>query len=462
LSNFALQLYELSAKGNLTVSSMSVKPKIAGQLEVAEFNPKALMKSLGLEAPVTSNDAALTRLKAGMKFTCSTDSAAMQNLVVAFDESVFEGNLGITGFSRPKLDFDFQVDQLNLDDYLPPSDAAPDTATSAAAASGPVASEADLAVETFRGFTGGGDFRIGKLVVAGLTATDVTMKMGSDGRSVRFAPVNAGFYGGKEEGDVTIDASGKRPLLAANLAWHGVQAEPLLNDLAGSARLRGTGDFFLKINSDLTNSQTVMRSLSGDVGMNIRDGEIVGIDVVDTIDTVKSLLGKQSEMVSESSNDQTTEFAELTMSGVIDQGVMSSDDLLLKSPLLSATGEGTFNLVDETVDYILKPVLAGELAGQNIAELKGVPIPVRLTGNLYEPDIKVDIVAALAASQKERINQKKDELINKFLGGDSNAEDTGQESGSGEKTDPGKALLQGLLGVKKKPEKDEDGGGGID
>jgi len=457
LSGFAFKLHDLSVTGDLTVTALSKAPQFAGRLEVAEFNPRSLLKTLGMEAPVTASGKALTRLKADMKFSGTSDSANMQDLVVAFDDSTFEGNLKITKFSFPKLAFDFQVDQLNLDDYLPPADAAANTAT----AQGPGNVETNLSAETFRGFTGGGDFRIGRLVVAGLTLTDVNMKMSSDGKSVRLDPVNAGFYGGRQRGDITIDASGKRPLLAANLGWNGVQAEQLLTDLAGSARLRGKGDFHLRIHTDLTNSQTTMQDLSGDVGMNIRDGEIVGIDVVDTISAVTSLLGKQQEMVTESSDDQATKFAEMTMSGVIDQGVMRSDDLLLKSPLLSATGKGEFNLVNDTIDYVLKPVIKGEALGQDIAELKDVPIPVRLTGNLYEPKIKVDLVAALAASQKDRINQKKDELINKLLGGDENVEGADKEGGSGEKADPAKALLKGLLGVKKEPEKDKDGGGGI-
>lgn len=458
LSGFEFGLYDLSVTGDLTVSSLSKGAQYAGQLKVAEFNPKSLLKSMGIETPVTSNDQALTRLEADMKFNGSSDSANLQDLVVVFDESTFKGGLEVSKFTHPKLAFDLQVDQLDFDDYLPPTDGTANALTTDGAGN----AEADLSAETFRGFTGGGDFRVGKLAVAGLTATNVNMKMNSDGKSVRLAPVNADLYGGKQEGDITIDAGGKRPLLAANLGWSGVQVEELLTDLAGKGRLRGTGDVSLKIQTDLTNSQTTMQDLSGNIAMNIRNGEIIGIDVVDTIGAVKSLLGKQQEMVTESSNDQSTEFAELTMSGVIDHGIVSSDDLLLKSPLLSATGEGKFNLVDETVDYVLKPVLKGQLAGQNVAELTGVPVPIRLTGNLYEPRIRIDIVAALAESQKERINQKKDELINKFLGGEENAGEGSPESGPADKPDPAKALLKGILGAKKEPEKDEDGGGGTE
>lgn len=451
LSDFALRLYDLAVNGDLTVSSLTNDMRFTGQLDVAEFNPKSFMKDLGLEAPSTMDEKALTRMRAEMKFTGSSDSADMQNLTVRFDESTFNGNLKVVNFDLPNLVFDFQVDHIDLDDYSRPD----------GSGSGSGTGDSDLSADVFRGFTGGGNFRIGRMVVAGLTATDVSIKMSADGNSVLFSPINAKFYGGQHEGDIKIDGSGGRPRLTASHGLTGVQAEGLLNDLTGSARLKGTGDFFLQISTDLTNSSTVFEALSGDIGMSILNGAIVGIDVADTIAAVKAVLGKQDEMVSESGQDQKTEFAELTMSGVFDRGILSSDDLFMQSPLLRATGEGTINLVTESIDYTLKPVLLGD-PGLNLGELSGKPIPVRLSGNLYEPDIRVDIVAALAGSQKEKLNRKADELIGKLIGGDDDSGADNEEGDSGEKSDAAATLLKGLLGGKKDSGKKKDDGGGVD
>jgi len=453
LSDFTLDLYDFAVSGDLSVSSLTTEPKFAGQLGVAAFNPKKLMQDLGMEVPLTANDKALTSLQADMKFAGSADSADMQNLSVSFDESTFKGNLKIVNFDYPNLAFDFEIDRLNLDDYMLPEESA------GGAVAGSGTDEPDLSVEAFKGFTGGGDFRIGELIVAGLTATDVSMKMDSDGNSVRFSPINARFYGGQHEGDIRIDASGTRPLLSANHGVSAIQVEALLNDLAGTARLQGTGDFFLQINTDLTNSSTVLGALAGDIGMSVLNGAIVGIDVVETIGAVKALLGKQSELVGESGQDQKTEFAELTMSGVFDKGILTSDDLLMQSPLLRATGKGKINLVNESIDYVLKPTILGEAAGQDLGELSGVPIPVKLTGNMYEPEIRVDIVAALANSQKEKINQKADELIGGFLGGKKDSDSGDTEGKPDEKADAAKSLLKGFLGGKKDPDDEKDGGG---
>ncbi len=447
LSDFVLRLYDLTVTGELTVSSVSSNPSFAGLLKVAQFNPKLFMRDLGLDVPSTTNDKALTSLQADMNFSGSSDGANMQNLTARFDQSTFKGDLKVFDFENPNLAFDFQIDRLNLDDYAPKDNPA--------GGSGSAVEESDLSVEVFRGFTGGGNLRISELVVMGLTTTDVSMKMSSDGNSVSFVPIISNFYGGQHEGDIRIDASGTRPLLTANHGLTAVQAEDLLKDLTGSARLQGTGDFFMQISTDLSNSRSVFQALSGDIGMSILNGAIVGIDVTKTIATVKAALGKQSEVTGESGQDQKTEFAELTMSGVFNRGILSSDDLLMQSPALRATGEGSFNLVEDSIDYTLKPVLAGDL-GESLGELSGVPIPVRLTGNLYEPDIKVDIVAALAGSQKEMINQKANEFIGELIGGEEGSGD------DGEKADTASTLLKGLLGGKKDTDKKKDDDGGSD
>ena len=451
LSDFVLQLYEVMVTGDLTVSSIRANQKFTGQLKVAEFNPKSFMSSLGMEVPSTKNSEALTRMRADMRFAGSLDSADMQNLIVNFDESIFRGNLKIVNFDNPNLAFDFLIDRLNLDDYQ----------SVLRSTSGSGAKESDLSADTFRGFTGGGDFKISKLVAGGMTATDVRLKMSSNGNSVRFSPIVANFYGGKHEGDIKIDASGSRPLLTASHGLTSVQTEDLLNDLTGAARLQGTGDFFLEIKTDLTNSSSMVEALSGDIGMSVLNGAIVGIDVAETIGAVKTALGKQSELVSESGKDQKTEFAELTMSGVFNRGVLSSDDFLMQSPLLMATGEGDFNLVKESIDYVLKPILLGDL-GDSLGELSGVPIPVKLSGNLYDPKIRVDLVAALAESQKEMINQKADEYIGKLLGGKEDSDTDSTEGSNTEGKDAASSLLKGLLGGKKKSDKEKDGDGGAE
>lgn len=455
LSNFTFQLHDMVVGGELNVTSLSGEPKFSGGLRLEEFNPRSLMTALGVQAPPTANDEALTSLQAEMDFSGSSNSANMQNLSLKFDQSAFKGHMKVNNFTQPRLAFDFEIDSLNLDNYLAGAEVE--------------AEESDLTVDLFRGFTGGGDLRIGELLVAGLKATEVSMKMSSDGNIIRFSPINAAFYGGQHQGDVKIDASGSQPILIARQTLSGVQAEGFLQDLTGSARLQGNGDFNLNIRTDLTNSQTTLQTLSGELDLSVLDGAIVGIDVADSIRKAKAAFGQQADSSSETTGEAKTEFAELTMTGVFDQGILSSDDLNMRSPLLLVTGKGRINLVEETINYSIKPVLTDNLDGQStpgLGELSGVPVPVKISGNLYEPDISVDIVAAIAGTQKARIDEKKDELkdkvFGKLLGEKDDSETADKQMDTEDKDDPAKSLLKGLFGSKRNKEetKDEDGDGG--
>jgi AsmA protein len=453
LSDFVFQFHDFVVNGELNVTSLSNDPKFEGQLSVPEFSPKSLLKALGQQAPQTADAAALTSLQAEMSFAGSSSSANMKNLNVKFDKSTFKGKRTDENFDHPKLGFNFQIDSLNLDEYLP------ETAAETLPAEETAAVESDLTVDAFRGFTGGGNFKIGTLIVAGLTATDVSLKMTSNGKGVRLNPISARFYDGQYKGDIKIDASGDRPILTANEQIAGVRAEGVLQDLTGSASLEGQGDFNVKIRTDLTNSKTTTENLSGNFGLSFLDGAIVGINIAETIRSANAALGKQADNTAGSVQDPKTDFSELTMTGVIEQGVIKSDDLMMSSPLLRVTGKGTVNLVNESIDYKVKPVLVGSLegqGGQGLDQLKGVPIPVKLTGNMYEPDISVDILAAVTGAQK-------DALIGKLLDGGDDTETASGEGESKENADPAASLLNSVFGSKKdkkkKKKKKDDGGG---
>ena len=408
LRNFKFELYDLLVEGDVDVTSVTKEPEFAGNLKLAEFNPKSLIKAMGMDVPETRNGSALTSLQADMRFSGSANNANLQGLTARFDESKLTGYLKIDNFEKPKLTFDFQIDQLNLDDY--------EEMEGAATASGQ-ATGADLSVDDLRRIRGGGNFKIGTLLLSGLTATDVSTTMTATGSGIRFYPVSANFYGGKNEGELRIDTTGARPVLSTDLGLTGVQAGSLLEDLIGTARLMGEADLSLQVQSDITNSQTSLQSLSGDIAMSVLNGSIAGIDVMKMLSLVQGALGKQDDVSGEAAAGERTEFAELSMSGVIDRGIMKSDDLIMQSPLLQATGKGSFNLAEESIDYVLEPVLTGDSGVKGLDKLSGAAIPIRLSGNLYEPDYKVDVAGAILSSQKDVIEEKKNELLNKLLGG---------------------------------------------
>lgn len=484
LNDFKFRLHNLNLTGALLASSVSTTPAAKGNLSATAFDLKKLMKNMGMEELTTGNPDALSKLSLTMEFAGSADEANLQDLQMQLDESNFTGHFKVRNFSSPNLDFDLAIDSINLDHYLPPSTEEANTQatpaqTGSTGAGNAGQAETDLSVDTFRGYSGGGSFRIGKLIIAGLTASNVSTKMTANTNGWRFFPTVADFYGGKNQIDIRIDASGDRPILSINEDLSGVQADGLLQDLTGKAsRLLGTGALTLNMQTDLSNSSTIRSAMNGDMSLSVLDGAFVGFDVAETISQAKSLLGKQNKDSETLDNDAMTEFAKLGLSGLIRNGVLSSDDFDMSSTLMRATGKGQINLVNETIDYVIKPVLSENVRGEGkstLGQLSGVAIPVKITGSLYEPNISVDYVGAIAGSQKAKIEEKKTELTNKLfdkLLGDGDKEKTATASETGQaesqnattesatgssdkdsQADPAEALLNSLFGSKKDKKK---------
>ena len=114
--------------------------------------------------------------------------------------------MSIRDFDRPRIGFDFTVDEIDIDRYLEP---ATDQSTDQAA-------QADVAMprEELQDQDVQGTLRAGKMRLAGLAFSDAEFGLTIRNGKLRLNPVTAGFYGGSYSGDITLDSSGAVPVLS--------------------------------------------------------------------------------------------------------------------------------------------------------------------------------------------------------------------------------------------------------
>ena len=118
---------------------------------------------------------------------------------------------------------------------------------------------------------------------------------------------------------------------------------------------------------------------------------------------------------------EKTDFSSLSGTAKITNGVVNNQDFNMQSPLLHVTGAGKADLVKENLDYLLKTSIVGSLQGQggaDLEKLKGVTIPVRVSGPFSKPSYKPDLSAALSDTVKqkaeEKVEEKKQEVKQKL------------------------------------------------
>jgi AsmA protein len=410
----------LGIKGDLNGKAiMGDKPQFNGALSIADFNARELIKALGQPEPQMADDKALTRVGASFELAATTSSASLNNLKAKLDDTSLTGKLAVTDFASQAVTFDLTLDEINLDRYLPPADtnkAAQPAAAQPAAAGG---QEPELfPVETLRKLNANGIARIGKLTKDNLKVSDIVVKVNANGGKVNVKPT-ASLYQGKLDSDVTIDASQKTPTLKLGTNLAGVQIEPLLKDMQGEAKLAGTTNAKVNVSAVGNTESALKKTLNGTANFSFTDGALVGVNIAQIIREGLAKLKGQS--IQKSNEPEQTDFSSLGGSAKITNGVIDNRDFNMRSPLLRATGAGTVDLVNEQLDYLLSAKIVGSLQGQGgkeLEQLKGVTIPVKITGPFSKPSYKPDLSAVVSDQVKEKakaqVEEKKKEVEEKL------------------------------------------------
>ena len=426
LSDFSLSGLNVDVTGDMSVSALnSDRPRVEARLALQKTNLRQLLTLAGVELE-TADPEVLKNLSMNLFVAQEGDGLTVKPLSLTLDDSKLDGEVKILSFTGPVVRASFKLDGIDVDRYLPPAE---DDAQAAQVEEKPAASAAREApdFETLRKLDLDADFAVGHLKVSGMKMENIVLKIRSRKGVLDLNPLAASLYQGKLQASAQLDVRKDMPRFSVKEKLAGIQIEPLLKDLAGDAQLRGTGNVDMDIRSQGLDDATIRKNLHGRFAINFHDGAYIGINLAQA---VRKAMGQAT-----SDEPEETDFAELRGTGTIRKGVVENKDLYLASPVLRVTGKGKVDLVQEQLDYLLTTKIVGSLKGQGGADaskLKGVAIPVRLSGNMKDPSIMVDIQAALKANAEQKIEEKKQELMKK-------AEEKIQDK-------LGKDVLKGLFG----------------
>ncbi|MDP6709629.1 MAG: AsmA-like C-terminal region-containing protein, partial [Alphaproteobacteria bacterium] len=88
---------------------------------------------------------------------------------------------------------------------------------------------------------------------------------------------------------------------------------------------------------------------------------------------------------------QKTDFAEITASYTVRNGLIENRDMKMLAPLVRLTGAGLVPMPPRQVDYKVEAKLVASIKGQGGKDsLAGLPIPIRITGSWDQPKYTVD------------------------------------------------------------------------
>ena len=320
-------------------------------------------------------------------------SHASADVTAKLDDSTLRAKLALANFASPAMQFDLAVDRLNVDRYFPPKKEGAKA----------VAAEQPIDLSGLKALDATGSVRIGQLTVSNVKAEKVQVGIRAKGGTLELSPLAATLYQGTMSGSARVIAQSNRFALKQNL--NGVSAGPLLRDLANKDLLDGRGNLALDVQGAGNTVSAIRKTLSGTASLSLKDGAVKGMNLADIARSARSLVGMRSTEQGVSGTEKT-DFSELSASFVIANGIAVNKDLDAKSPYVRLKGEGSINLVANSVDYVAKPTLAATSTGQGGREAKdvaGITVPVRISGPFDALKYRPDFGAIAQEAMKSKI-----------------------------------------------------------
>jgi AsmA protein len=401
-------------------------PKLVGDFDVA--SPELPMKKLKI--PLSGSVA--TNLK---KQTANVD------LALKLDDSNIKAKASVSDFSALRNTFDVAIDKLDVDKYLPPKKAG----EPAKPATGPQA-EQPIDFSPLKKLDTAGSVRIGDLKASNIKMQSVRVDVRAKNGVLVVEPLAANLYQGSLKGRTSIDANTNR--IATRQDLTGISIGPLLHDAAGQDLLEGRGNVSLDVTTTGNLVSVMKKTLNGTAKLSLKDGAIKGINLNQSLRNARAMFtGGKKESEQGANASEKTDFSELEASFDIKNGIAHNGDFLAKSPFLRLTGEGDVNIPDSSLNYLAKAAVVASSSGQggkDLADLKGLTIPVRASGPFTALRYKLEFGSILSDSAKQKLDETKtelkgkleDKLKSKLLGKPDEAAPAGAEQAPGQAPAP--------------------------
>ena len=361
---------QLQIDGQVGSSQLRGKGQAMLQLEPAPW--AAALQALQLDLKVDDPGLPALPLVLGGEARLSEDSgsARVQGTVNGQRvEARIEADLSR---SRSLLDVDANFATLDLNRFTAP----------ARAAAGPAPAPAAMAVnlQPLQWVDGRLRLRVARLLRRPYRIDALDLRARVDNGVLELQRVTGRAWGGRFDASGSANAGNGR--LALRLRGDDVDLRAMLADTTGYDGLRGRARIEADLHSRGANVGALRSALGGRVALTLRPAALRGVDLTRTLSAWRTLSATGSDVVASSAARQT-DFSQLAATFELRNGVARSSDLQGDSAFLNVSGEGSVDLAQGRLDYLLRARVvntASGRAGPEMVFLNGVTVPVQLHG----------------------------------------------------------------------------------
>lgn len=381
----SLQVAGVPASARLEVQHLDTEATVDGRIATAEFDGRAVMKTLGLAVPAMRDDRALRRVQVTLPISGDSHQLAVKPLVVKLDDSTLGGSVRVDLAAAPAIAFDLQLDRIDIDRYQAPP--APTTDSPAATGTGAApAVEELIPVEPLRELRATGDLRVNSLTASGIAVSNAALNIVAEGGDMRVKNVSADLLGGSLVGGVALDVRGERPAISTQLSLSDIQLGTLLQHFTDTQLLTGTSSLTLATKTAGNDTETLLRQALGSIDLSMADAVLHGVNLYQVAQgALRDRLGNFTALVPDYQDklppllSENTEINDLLAALKIENGKLVLPDFQTDTSEGHLQASGTFDLLDQGFDYRFGVELA---ALRSNKYLKGIRWPVHCRGNL--------------------------------------------------------------------------------
>lgn len=418
MSVSAFKQMNIVLKGD--VVDPATHPTFDINMDVSSFSPRKLLAALGKNLPVSTSDSGVLNrvsLKADVKG--DSKNVSISDGVMNMDESSVNFNLKAGDFAKPHIVFNMDLNQIDMDRYLPPPSqkaAGGEQIKVTSNNEGKPKKGKKSDYSKLRRLSLKGTIRIGKLKIKNAKAERVHFDLNGEKGVFNLQPLTMDLYQGGAKGSGMLSVQSDMPKTNMHLTLDGVQAGPLLNDLLSKDFLEGVLKAQVNLSMKGDGAVDIKRTLNGDGDLFFKDGAVKGIDLDAMVHNVKAAFGLSEK----GEKTPRTDFSQLHVPLSVKNGLVSIVNASLISPLIRLTASGNADLIKEQLDFRLEPKLVGTLKGQgDTKDRSGVMVPVLVAGSFSSPKFRPDLQGML----KKEIEKELPNLQKKLLGNDSQKEE---------------------------------------
>lgn len=418
---FTLQQFNLTANVDQPKQKFGVQfqaPEITGstaRIAIAKFTSTVLV-----DMPDVLRQAMKIPVQGNLNFDLAKQSL-QTTFAATVDDSKVNATVNLPRLSPLATRAQISIDRIDLDRYLAKPAAAPapaaaaNTAAPATSAAKPAASSSEIDLGALQSLDLQARVEIGKIKAKGLTLDDFKTDISAAKGLLRVGPHSANMSAGTIKGEISINAQNNQFRISETLS--GIAVARLLKELGQDSRIEGTANLNMNLATQGKNTSSLVPNLSGTAQFNVADGAIRGVDIARLLRSIQGVI--TTGRLPEFSPEDKTVFSELNGSLNIKQGVATNNDLMMKAPIFRVQGQGEVNLVTTHVNYQARLAVVETTQGQGgpeIEALRGVTIPVRLTGPFNNISYQIDIASLAAEIAKTRAGQAVGDKIEKAIG----------------------------------------------